>query len=355
MKQILFIGSESYDAPTITVLEGLYKLGWKIYTINKPNINSWFCNIVVNKENLPEPNFVLSNLHWGTRWQLYEELGLQNKLKVLIDGDDDPNIGNWKQKYEWHCQRYPVDPPQEVKECFLSPYRWMENLGNYRPDIVFCAQKRFDDTESIYLPFGIHDQYYILNENRAIDQRKYDFAHFPGPGKKRQQTKKLLDRINRWIRPHPKIWNESIRGEVFTQQTIADLVSKDQNVHSWHRWIMPKGYFQMLNHTKVLIYPGVDHWPFWDSKRPWEAIASGAAVLMRRPTIDTRAYGIDQITPELVYDNTRDLVLKMIKLKAMKPNRLRSLIQHFVSIAQQQFSSVEIAKYVLNNIGEEKK
>ena len=48
MKEVLFIGSESYDGPTITIIEGLYKLGYKIYVYKKTNINSWFCNIIID-------------------------------------------------------------------------------------------------------------------------------------------------------------------------------------------------------------------------------------------------------------------------------------------------------------------
>ena len=34
-KKILFIGSESYDAATITIIEGLYKLGFEILVYKK--------------------------------------------------------------------------------------------------------------------------------------------------------------------------------------------------------------------------------------------------------------------------------------------------------------------------------
>jgi hypothetical protein len=34
-KSILFIGSESYDAATITIIEGLNKIGYTIYVYKK--------------------------------------------------------------------------------------------------------------------------------------------------------------------------------------------------------------------------------------------------------------------------------------------------------------------------------
>ena len=40
------------------------------------NINSWFCNKIINNlDNIEdEIDFVISNLHWGTRWSLYKKL-----------------------------------------------------------------------------------------------------------------------------------------------------------------------------------------------------------------------------------------------------------------------------------------
>ena len=59
MKNILFIGSESYDGPTITIIEGLYNLGYKIFVYKKSNINSWFCNSIIDSLNKSlAPNFL---------------------------------------------------------------------------------------------------------------------------------------------------------------------------------------------------------------------------------------------------------------------------------------------------------
>ena len=88
-KKILFIGSESYDAATITTLEGLYGLGFVIFTYKKPNINSWFCNTVIQSlaEITLKIDFVLSNMHWGVKWSLYDHIPKTIK-RVLIDGCD---------------------------------------------------------------------------------------------------------------------------------------------------------------------------------------------------------------------------------------------------------------------------
>ena len=131
-KKILFIGSESYDGGTITIIEGLSQLGFDIYVYKKTNINSWFCNkIIDNLDNIEENiDFVLSNLHWGTRWSLYNYLNHKVPF-ILIDNDDrmhDDNISDWKNKYKNYCNVYKFEPPDEIKNMELSPYRWMEDI-----------------------------------------------------------------------------------------------------------------------------------------------------------------------------------------------------------------------------------
>lgn len=301
-------------------------------------------------DNLPKIRFALSNLHWGTRWSLYDKIQV-NCPKILIDGDDDLNIGNWKAKYEWHCSRYPVDPPESIKSLLQSPYRWMESLGNYEPDIVFCAHKSFSDQSSVYIPFGIHKQYYKLSTAKAIQNRQYTFAHFPGPGILRRKTEKTLRMYNRLFNPKPPIWNESIRDDNRGPEEVQEIINKDKNVHSWHRWTMSGGYFKILNESRILIYPGIDHWPFWDSKRPWEAIASGAAVLMQKPRIDTQGIGLDTIDTDFVFDGRYQLIRKIRQLQRLSKDQLAIKIQNFVSTAQEQFSSVSIASYFLKIIG----
>ena len=99
-KKILFIPTESYDDPAITIIEGLNKLGFEILTYKKNNINSWFCNkIVKNLDNIEdEIDFVISNLHWGTRWSLYKKL--KHKVPyILIDGED--RLHDWSKHPNW--------------------------------------------------------------------------------------------------------------------------------------------------------------------------------------------------------------------------------------------------------------
>ncbi len=69
-KKVLFIGSESYDAPTINVIEGLHTLGFEILVYKKLNINSWFCNTIIDSLDSIDDNidFVLSNLHFIINW-----------------------------------------------------------------------------------------------------------------------------------------------------------------------------------------------------------------------------------------------------------------------------------------------
>ena len=133
---------------------------------------------------------------------------------------------------------------------------------------------------------------------------------------------------------------------------IREIINKDNNVHSWHRWTMPKEYFEILNDSRILIYPGIDHGGFWDSKRPWEAIASGAAVLMQKPSIDTQEKGLDTLDEDFVFDGWYQLPGKIRKLQRLPNHQLESKIQDFVSQAQEQFSSASIATYFLNVIGE---
>jgi hypothetical protein len=113
---------------------------------------------------------------------------------------------------------------------------------------------------------------------------------------------------------------------------------------------MHQEYFDKLSKTKILIYPGGDMYPFWDSKRPWEAIASGAAVLMRNPTIETKEYSICDIDRDFVYASEWELIKKISYFKNL--NNLDEKIYNFVCTARNKFSSIEIAKYFLKKIGQ---
>jgi hypothetical protein len=115
-KKILYIGTESYDSVAITVIEGLQELGFEIYVIGKSNINSWFCNKIIDSPAGLTFDFVLSSLHWGTRWSYYKKYGLQNYLKVLIDGDDNLGWKTWQDKYAYYQSHYANNPPEYIKK-----------------------------------------------------------------------------------------------------------------------------------------------------------------------------------------------------------------------------------------------
>jgi hypothetical protein len=350
-KNVLFIGSESYDAPTITVLEGLDELGFNIFTIKKPNINSWFCNKIIDNINGLKFDFILSNLAWGTRWSYYKRYNLYSYPKVLIDGDDNLYWENWQEKYNYYIKKYTYNPPEEIKNLRLMPYRWVESLGEYEPDVIFTAQKRFDDKESFYLPFGIHKQYFSLYERKSTQEREFDFTHIPGPGVYRERMSQLV-RICRRFKIIPgKISNESAygKGNEIIFEEIKDNTINDFNVHSYHRWIMDKFYFHLLNNSKVLIYPGIDHFPFWDSKRPWEAYASGCLVLMSKPCIDVSEYPLTEICDFAVYGSYFEFI-KKCRYLYKNQSYLDELRKQAFEKAKKYFTSKSIANYFLRNI-----
>ena len=348
-KSVLFIGSESYDAATITVIQGLHELGFTIYTLEKPNINSWFCNEVVESLDHLKFDFVLSNLHWGTRWSYYERYGLCSYSKVLIDGDDNHKDEIWRDKYARCIKKYVYDPPEAVKAMELHPYRWMEPLGDYEPDVVFTSQKVPGDRSSFYLPFGIHEQYKTLYEGRSTFERDINFAHIPGPGVRREKTKRMIDLLTRYRLLPGVIHNNEERGDELVADEIEYQVTQDNGVHGYHRWVMSMNYFRLLNRTKVLIYPGVQNWSWWDSKRPWEAYASGCLVMLLKPTVDVSEYPITEVCKYVVFDSYVELVKKCWFLY-LRPSFLNKLRLTAVERSWKYFSPVPIARYFLHKI-----
>ena len=350
-KKILFIGSESYDAPSITVLQGLLELGFDIYTIKKPNINSWFCNKIIDDPSQFKFDFVLSSLFWGTRWSFYKKYNLDNYLKVLIDGDDNLYWKTWRDKYNHYAKTRVYDPPEEIKNLELMPYRWVEPIGNYKPDIVFTSQKQFGDKESFYLPFGIQKQYYDLFENKSTKEREYDFTHVPGPGIQRDRMNFLIRACRRFkIIPGNIRINEEKSREIIPEK-IRDNFLKDDNIHSYHRWVMRAPYFKDLNNSKVLVYPGIDSEPMWESKRPWEAYASGCLVLMSNPCIDVSEYPITEICEYAVYKSYFDFIKKCRYLYRNQPY-LDELRKQAFERSKKYFTPKPIANYFLNKIKE---
>jgi len=351
-KRVLWIGSESYVAPAITVLQGLDALGFEIMTIGKPNINSWWCNKIVTDLDKLDFDFVLSATHWGTRWTHYDTFGLHKHLKVLIDGDDAAAGETWRKRYEYYSKVYVFHPMRKIKEKEVCPFRWMEPLGDYRPDVLFVMQKQ-PGQEGHYLPSGIHHGYLELAQGKSTAQRRIDFCHVPGPGVWRDAMRDLLD-LN--VLPG-LVHNRPVRGQPVYHEAIRDWAEQDRerdgkgNVHSWHRWARWSEFYVTLNDSKVLIHPGIDHYPFWDCKRPYEGWACGCLMAMSRPATDTGDYSPTEVWPDAVYDSHQELIDKAHYWHT-HPDELDRARRESHERALKYFSPEAIARYFLQRIHE---
>lgn len=345
-KAILAILSESYEAPMITLLQGLQELDFTVYVIDKPNINSWFVNEVIGDSRKVEFDFVLSGLHWGTRFDYYRKFGLGGCFKVLLDACDNRGAGTWKKKYQDYCGRYDAwTPSPEVAKKWLQPHRWMTKLSGYKPNLVFTSQKAFGD-ETRYFPFGIQREYLRLYEGKSGREREISFANIPGPGTRRRKLARFMTEN----RLPGRVFNGKVRGKAITPKEIGNLVAIDSNIHSYHRWVLHRDYFGLLNDTNVLIYPGVSETTaWWDSKRPWEAYASGALVLYQKPSIDMSEYPVMELCKEAVFGSLDTLITKCRSLWHNQ-GRLEQLRIGAVEGALRYFTPVPLARYFLANV-----
>jgi hypothetical protein len=352
-KALLFIGSESYDAPTITVLLGLRELGFKVYVIGKHNINSWFVDEVIETLVGLKFDFVLSNLHWGTRWGRYNR-GFDCP-KVLIDGDDDRNgIGSWLVKYARYLGRYRFAPSHWIKDTSPAQYRWVEPLYGYEPDVLFVSQNC--PPEAHYLPFGLQNHYAAMCTGRPAAERPIDFCHFPGDGSKREELTEFLPRA----RLLGKVYCDEARGDPLmpdlpNSSWLINLASSTaaREIHSANRWFMWTTYNEVLDASKVLIYPGTTEW-YWDSKRPWEGWANGCLVLFGNPdsVMNTNPLPVRNICPWAAYDSLDELEEKAAALYS-RPDVLEGLRILSVRRAWKYFSPMAIARYFLKCIAED--
>ena len=352
-KRLLFIGSESYDSATICLIEGLKKIGFEILVYQKENINSWFCNEIIHdlRDIEHRVDFILSNLHWGTRWSLYNHFNHEVPY-ILVDGDDrihTNNTSDWKIKYVQNCKNYTLDPPEEIKNMNLSPYRWMESMGDYQPDKIFMSQKFKINTDCIYLPFGIHDQYLQYNQGLKSDERMYDIVNIPGTVHYyRGKITTLLENC----KTQYKIFNSRIFGNHDIYNTaILDQCNRDKNIHSWHRWNMNKNYFEKLNHSKILISPPVDKYnaPGWESKRPYEALATGCLLIFhKQPDFDNSEYPLQELCDmcECEHENYHQL-LDRCDFLLQNPEILEQKRKECYDNAMKYFTSDAIARYFL--------
>jgi hypothetical protein len=362
-KKILFIPTESYDDPAITIIEGLHKLGFEILTYKKSNINSWFCNkIITNLDNIEdEIDFVISNIHWGTRWSLYKKL--KHKVPyVLINGEDRLHKwskhkkwkrSNWKDTIECREKKYKLNPPENIKDIELSLYRWVENVGDYKPDIIFALQKYKINTDSIFLPSGIKDSYYKYCENKDIKDRKIDICHIGG--KYGEYRKIMTQHLNKYPNKNNyNIFNNIIYGETNSDKKIKNFIDKDKNIHSWHRWRVCSDYSKILSNSKILIIHGIDKYyaPGWDNKRLKEAIAAGCYVLYQTGAdFDDSTYPKDELCDfsRYKFNNFKDLENK-IEYLLSNPKILEEKRNEFLNKGNKYFNTVTITRYFLWNI-----
>ena len=375
-KTVLFIGSESYDSATITIIEGLHLLGFNVLTYKKPNINSWFCNKVIDSLfNIEDDiDFVLSNLHWGTRWSLYGQLTHKVPF-ILIDGDDrlhGNEISDWKSKYKYILKSYKRAPEHE-KDMILSTYRWAEEMHgsinlkdpndvvvqmdyNYNPDIVFMSQKYKINTTEIYLPFGIHSDYIEKTQSiKTTLDRSIDICNIPGPGAFRAQMVNIVS--NNF--PTNKIHNALVYGDMTVDDEIKEYCQKDiNNIHSWHRWRICKDYHNVLLNSKISIISLIDKYnaPGWESKRVYEALAYGSFPMFeRQPDFDNNSYPIQDICEGVEFDfQDYDQMVKRCKYLLQHQNILENKREQCYQNALKYFTSIPITRYFLFNISEKK-
>ena len=349
-KRILWIGSESYVAAAITVLQGLDTLGFEIVTIGKPNINSWWCNKVIDDPTELDFDFVLSATHWGTRWSYYDRFKLDDYPKVLIDGDDVKANETWRERHAHYVEKYVFHPMRKAKEREVSPFRWIEPLGDYQPDILF----ELNPQGGHYLPAGIHHGYVKMAKGKSTEQRNIDFCHIPGPGIWRDAMRDLMDLS---VVPGV-IHNRRVRGKPVYDTAIEEWVEKDRkrdqkgNIHSWHRWVCWSEFYEILNDSKVLIHPGIDHWPFWDCKRPYEGWASGCLVAMSQPCSDVSDYPLTEVWPDAVYDSHEQL-FDRARYWYAHPDELDRARCESYERAMKYFTPEPVARYFLGKIADE--
>lgn len=328
---ILYIGSESYDGATITVLQGLQELGFTVY-VYKPNINSWFCETLIPETRLPKVDFVLSNLHWGTRWSRYNLIP-HDVPWVLIDGDDDYWGKGWRYKYLTYWNRYNHDASESDKMAYPCPYRWVEPLGGYEPDVLFVTNKQRGQG-AFYLPFGIQREYLEMGRHAITRDRPVDFIHIPGAGSARNRVHDMIDTL-----PGIAV-SRYARG---TPQYPAGLKIRGRTHHSHQRWGAVPEYYNALKEAKALIYPAIDG-PQWDSKRPYEALTCGCMLVMQRPRCDQSDYPLDDLG--VYFDGPEDLprACNLLLADGIEIARRRAYM------ASERFTPVPIARYFLSHV-----
>lgn len=346
-KRVLYIASESYSAATVTVVQGLARLGFQIYTIQKFNINTWWCNKIIDKPGSRKFDFVLTSLGSGILWELYDKHKLHNRPKVLIDNMDNKSTYTWRDKYAFyrHRERRNLRPSEAILNGDLQPYCWYAPLGKYDPDVVFTIQKMPDDA-TFYLPIGMYERALSLYEGKPGHRRSIDFANLPGNGDGREKLTKFVAAG----KLPGEVHNSEVWGRPVMPKKLERLVAADRagRAHGYFRWVQHRNYFEMLNNTRIFIYPNVSHAnPYhWDSYRIWEALSSGCLCLLESPNIDMAQYPVTELCPEMQFSDYNELVDKAAWLYS-NPEQCERLRLRVHEGAMKFFAPVPLARYFL--------
>jgi hypothetical protein len=333
-KAVLYIGSEQYDAMIVTLLEGLQELGFTIHTIDKPNVNSWFCNQPVDIQYIEDTpvDFAISNLGWGIRWSLYDDIPAYPS--VFIDGHVGRGPITWQQKLDKvndGLQEKPQD--QAVLDQQIQPYPWYEHRGDYEPTLVLTAQP-YKAYDAVYQPIGIQRAFSDIDSSTKSRSRDIPFTYIPFKNKRR---------VDDWVTELTCHVEKNIRGMTIVDAEIAQLVADDggDGVHGWRYWMFYEGYYDLLNRTQVLVYPNN-----WSSRRPWEALACGCLLMMEKPTIDMSSYPITDVAPFCTFESKEELLGKVGYLSA-HPAQAERTRQEAVKMAFKHFAPVPLARRML--------
>ena len=70
---------------------------------------------------------------------------------------------------------------EDIKNKVLSPFRWMEKMENYEPDIVFFGQKYKVNKDDIFLPTSISNNYLKYFKDKDNYEKVYQVTNIPVP------------------------------------------------------------------------------------------------------------------------------------------------------------------------------
>lgn len=317
-KAVLFVGSEEYDYPTITILEGLQDLGFTIYTLKKPNINSWFCNQVIDSTSGLKIDFALFNVGWGTRWSYYNRYQLRRFPIVLINSTRATWLNALSHIHISHIyMEVDKSAPDDADTLDIQPYRWAEMpSSSYAPDVLFSL---YISSGGLNLPLGIHRE----------------FSNLAGTLSKVDRSTDLVGIVSL----------QEATGELIVPVEVAKFVSNDLGIHQWQRWANWKGGFDLLNSSAMyLANTGINH------ESLWKSLACGCLPFIPDPKTAS-AYQVTDITPFTVYKSQDELTDKVDWLTE-HPDLLNRLRQDCETLAIEYFTPAPLAKRFLHLVRE---